>query len=255
MLMKKTAVITGASSGMGKEFVRQVIEKVPSIDEIWIIARRKEVLEEIKNEYSGKTINVFSMDLKEPSSWKEYESLLKGKKPQIALLINAAGYGKIGQASEIPWSEQTGMVRLNCEALTAMTQLTIPYMQQGGRILQLASASAFLPQPGFNVYAASKAYVLSYSRALNRELKKQEISVTAVCPGPVETEFFLRAEEQKKTPVYKQIFRASKEKVVAKALRDGWKRKEVSVYGSAIKAMRAASKVVPHRLILKGFRS
>ena len=253
--MKQVAVITGASSGMGREFVKQLLEGTSSLDEYWLIARRKEVLLEIAAKYPDKKIWILSLDLEQEESWKEYKKKLEKYTPSIALLINAAGYGKIGSCSEIPWWEQTGMIRLNCEALTAITQLTIPYMKKGGRIIEVASASAFVPQPGFNVYAASKAYVLSYSRALNRELKKKHISVTAVCPGPVETEFFQRAEERKKTPAYKKLFRASKERVVKKALKDADRRREVSVYGGSIKAMRAAVKVVPHRLILKGFRS
>lgn len=252
--MKRIAIVTGASSGMGKEFVRQITKKMPFLDEIWIIARRKERMEEIAGDFLQSKIKILAMDLEKEASWEIYEEKLKKEMPKVLLLVNAAGYGKIGISREIPWQEQTGMARLNCEALVAVTQITLPFIKRGGRIIEVASASAFIPQPGFNVYAASKAFVLSYARGLNQELKKDKISVTAVCPGPVETEFFERAQEIKETPAYKKFFRASKEKVVEKALEDARKRKEVSVYGIAINAMRIAVKILPHKLILKGFR-
>lgn len=252
--MKQIAVITGASSGMGKEFAKQLQDQRYRWQELWLIARRSEKLEEIKKEFPKRKIRCIAMDLSTEEAWKSYEELLQKEQVHITWLIQAAGFGKIGACREIDWQEQSGMVRLNCEALTALTQISLPYMKKGSRIVQTASASAFLPQPGFSVYAASKAYVLSYSRSLNQELKKDGISVTTVCPGPVETEFFERAEEFQKSPEYKKKFRASKEKVVSLALKDAWKRKEVSVYGMSIKAMRAAARFVPHRWILKGFR-
>lgn len=256
--MKKIAVITGASSGMGKEFVHQLLSTEQELEEVWLIARRKEVLQKIKEEceskYAGKRIRLLSLNLEEPQAWKAYEKKLEEERPNIRYLINAAGYGKIGKTKEIDVMEQTGMIRLNCEALEAMTQLSIPYMRKKSKILQVASASAFLPQPGFNVYAASKAFVLNYSRALGRELRKDQITVTVVCPGPVETEFFTRAEELHKTPSYKKKFRAKKENVVQKALKDAKKGKAVSVYGVPMKGMRMGAKLFPHGLLLKGFR-
>ena len=97
---------------------------------------------------------------------------------------------RFGGVRELSVSDQTEMAELNCTALTAVTSMVLPFMPNNSRILQFASSAAFLPQPGFAVYAATKAYVLSYSRALNRELKDRGISVTAICPGPVKTEFF-----------------------------------------------------------------
>lgn len=250
--MKKIIVITGASSGMGREFVDLIVKNYTSIDEIWLIARRENVLKEISEQYKERMFKILALDLEQEASWMQYADALQQEKPKIMMLINAAGYGVIGQTREIDVHNQTGMIRLNCEALEAITQISIPYLKRGSRIIQLASASAFLPQPGFNVYAASKAFVVHYSRALARELKKDGISVTTVCPGPVQTEFFERAEVLKKSPSYKKYFRASKEKVVKKALRDAKKKKEVSVYGISIKAIRLAAKMIPHKLLLKG---
>lgn len=142
------------------------------------------------------------------------------------------------------------MVQVNCTALTAVTTMVLPFMPQNSRILQFASSAAFLPQPGFAVYAASKAYVLSYSRALNRELKSRKIFVTAVCPGPVRTEFFDIAQTTGEIPLYKKLVMADPGKVVAKAIRDSIAGREVSVYGIWMKAFWVLAKVFPHSLIL-----
>ena len=142
------------------------------------------------------------------------------------------------------------MVALNCQALCAVTRLVLPYMAKNGRIIQFASAAAFLPQPGFAVYAATKSFVLSYSRALNSELKPRGICVTAVCPGPVKTEFFDIAETTGTIPLYKRLVMARPEKVAALALRESMMGKTVSVYGPLMKAFFLLSKILPHSLLL-----
>lgn len=249
--MKRVAVITGATSGMGAEFVRQMIRYMPNIDEFWLIARRKDVLISIAERYPTKGFRLFPMDLENEESWKKYEEVLDKEQPAISTLVNAAGYGIIGETTEIDVKNQTGMIRLNCEALEAITQLSIPYMKYGSKIINVGSASAFLPQPGFNVYAASKAFVLSYSRALGRELKKEGIKVTCVCPGPVETEFFDRAEAIHKSPSYKKAFRAKKEDVVVQALMDAKHGKSLSICKTSMKLMHVAAKILPNEWILK----
>ena len=142
------------------------------------------------------------------------------------------------------------MIDLNCKALTHMTKLCIPYMKKGSRIINIASAAAFCPQPSFGVYAATKAYVLSFSRSLCAELEDDEIFVTAVCPGPVATEFFETAGQKKKNTV-KNAVMARPEAVVKQALLDAKAGKEMSVYGASMKGAEAAAKLLPHRVILK----
>ena len=143
------------------------------------------------------------------------------------------------------------MAALNCVALTAVTRLVLPFMEPNSRIIQFASSAAFLPQPGFAVYAATKSYVLSFSRALNQELRKRKICVTAVCPGPVKTEFFDIAEETgNKIPIYKMIVMADPVKVVRKAIADAEAGKELSIYGAAMKAFWILTKIMPHGLLL-----
>lgn len=146
------------------------------------------------------------------------------------------------------------MVRLNCESLCAVTRMVLPYMPHNSRIIQFASAAAFLPQPDFAVYAATKSFVLSYSRALGEELRDRDIYVTAVCPGPVKTEFFDLAETTGQIPLYKRLVMANSRHVVRKALNDSILGRPVSVYGLTMKAFRLLSKIAPHSLLLSIMR-
>ena len=247
----KIAVITGASSGIGREFARQVGYFYKDLDEIWVMARRKGRLEELGKE-TGVPLRIFAGDLLKKQIYKAYHSELKKRSPEVRMLVNAAGFGKSGSFIHIAGEKksfQTDMVDLNCRCLTRMLQFTLPWMGRGSRILNIASAAAFCPQPEFAVYAATKAYVLSLSRALRAELKPRGIIVTAVCPGPVDTEFFQVSGPL--TDSLKKLTLAKPSRVVRKALMDSRRRKELSVYGPAMKAARLASKVLPHRLIIE----
>lgn len=247
---KRIALITGASSGMGMEFVKQIARKYKKLDEIWVIARRADVFISLQKEISIK-LRAVSLDLTSEKSLLEIKTLLNTEKPLIQLLVNSAGFGKIGSFSEIPYEDTIGMIKLNCTALTAITYLCLPYMRKGSHIIELSSAASFLPQPYFTVYAATKAYVQSFSRALHRELADKGIIVTAVCPGPVKTEFFERAETVSKRPDYKKLFMAEPDKVVALALSDTARKKDISVYGMNIKLLQTLAKLLPHRLVLR----
>lgn len=248
----KIAVITGASSGMGREAMLQIADRFGGLEEIWAIARREERLEEMRRQLPV-PLRVLPLDLADPASWEALEQELKARRPQVRLLVNAAGYGKIGRSCEISLAGETGMIRLNCEALCAVTHMVLPYMPPHSRILQFASAAAFLPQPGFAVYAATKSFVLSYSRALNAELRARNIVVTAVCPGPVDTEFFETAESEASMAAYKKLVMASPKRVVRTALRDSMMGKTVSVYGPVMKLFYLFSKLIPHSILLKFF--
>lgn len=246
----KIAIVTGASSGMGKEAAIQIGDRFGGIEEIWLIARRKGRLEELACRIPAKT-RCFGMDITCKEQRTVLEKALAEKKPDVKILVNAAGFGKMEKIGEEDLEQECAMVRLNCEALCAVTNLVLPYMSKNSRILPFASAAAFLPQPGFGIYAATKSFVLSYSRALGAELKAREIFVTAVCPGPVDTEFFLIADERGTIPFYKKLAMAKPEKVVRKAITDSMAGKSVSVYGIAMNGFRLLAKVLPHGLLLK----
>lgn len=246
----KIAIVTGASSGMGREFIMQIADRFSGIGEIWAIARREERLEELSPLVPVK-VRSFAIDLTDKSQLISLQNLLTKEKPEVKWLINAAGYGKIGKVGSVNMADEMGMVELNCRALCAVTHMVLPYMSANSRIIQFSSAASFLPQPGFAIYAATKSFVLSYSRALNEELKEKEIYVTAVCPGPVRTEFFDIAETTGRIPLYKRVVMADPKKVVRLALRDSMMGRPVSVYGTTMKLLRLLCKTMPHTLIFR----
>ena len=243
----KIALITGASSGLGREFARQIPKLYQNLDEIWVVARRAERLNELEMELKV-PVRIFDGNLNQDYIYKKLGIALGKSHANVRMLVNAAGYGKIGTFCEYGWKEEAGMVDLNCRSLTRMTALCLPYMHCGSRIVNLSSAAAFGPQPGFAVYAATKSYVYSLSMALGRELKGSGIYVTAVCPGPVDTEFFDHT--GKEVASVKKKFRVDAKDVVRKALIDSARGKKTSVYGLSMKAAQVASKVVPDSVIV-----
>ena len=170
------------------------------------------------------------------------------------MLVNAAGFGKIGSSAHIAKEDaavQLRMIDVNCRSLTRMTFLVLPSMSKGSRILNISSGASFCPQPGFTVYAATKAYVTSFSRGLYEEMKEEGIVVTAVCPGPVKTEFFDIAETTGKIPLYKRLVMANPKRVVRLAIMDAAVGKNISIYGITMKAFFLLCKILPHSLILR----
>lgn len=188
----KIAIVTGASSGLGSEFVRQ-IRKQEKLDEIWVIARRKDRLMTLEKELRTH-LRIITGDLTKPETLREIEAMLWKEKPDVRILVNAAGYGKIGSWRDIKRVDVDGMIDLNCKAAVAMTQISLPFMKRGARILQICSTAAFQPFQYLSVYAATKAFLYRYSRALRVELYGTGIRVTAVCPYWIkDTEFIGRA--------------------------------------------------------------
>lgn len=246
----KIAIVTGASSGMGREFALQLPYFYLKLDEIWVIARRRERLVSLAAEGIA-PYRVFDGDLQKDGIYTDIEEALQKDKPDVRMLVNAAGFGRMGTVETITFREPDilqQMIDLNCRALTRMTTVCLPYMNAESRIVNLASAAAFCPQPTFAVYAATKAYVLSFSRALGAELRARDIYVTAVCPGPVETEFFEVAGSMEHR--WKDAVLVSPSKVVHTALKDARRKKAVSVYSVPMKGANLAAKILPHRAIL-----
>lgn len=247
------AIVTGASSGLGRDFALQIADRYKKLDELWVLARRKELLEALSNEVSMK-LRVFDMDLTNEDDFAAFTQELSDVKPSVRMLVNSAGFGFLSEFANGERTIWDDMIDLNCKSLTRMTHVVLPYMKPGARILNVASSAAFVPQPGFNVYAASKAYVLSFSRALHSELKKRQITVTAVCPGPVRTGFFKVADPNQETAFFKKLMMAEPRNVVFKALDDARFGKELSVFGNTMKAFRLISKMLPHKLFIDGMR-
>ena len=245
----KIAIVTGASSGMGREFVRQLSEYV-QVDEIWAVARRRDALEELKAE-APVPVRPIVLDLLEHDSFDKIRSLLAQSQPEIRLLVNAAGFGKFGAYHKNSIEDDCRMIDLNCKALLVMTRLCIPYMPAGSHILELDSLSAFQPVPYITTYGATKAFVLSYSRAMNRELKEKGIRVMSMNPGWVKTEFFRHAFQTNDGEVqyFDRLYEAAD--VVKTGLHDLYKtKKDCSIYGLPVKLQVLAVKLVPQRFVM-----
>ena len=185
----KTAIITGASAGLGQEIVRQLGDVFPEIECYWLIARRADRLESLAISLPGKSTVCLPLDLCDPMSFVRLQEKLTAEQPEVCLLVNNAGCGYLGRIGEADTASQTRMVDLNLRALTAVTNITVPHIPRGGRILNVSSIASFCPNPRMTVYSASKAYVSAFTIGLGEELRRRGITVTAVCPGPMDTEF------------------------------------------------------------------
>lgn len=246
----KIAVITGASSGIGREFVRQIAKTEPDIQEIWAVARREFLLESLNQEVSI-PVRAISLDLSNLDFLEPFRSLLESEKPEIALLVNGAGFGKFGTESEIAFRDAMDMIHVNCRAPVAMTRLCLPFILRGGRIIQIASTASFQPLPEANLYAATKAFLRSYSRALQVELKPREITVTALCPGWVETDFIPIARKNANGKAVTNFWFLSKApKVVDAALKSSRRGKDLCVPGVMNKFHHAAAKLLPQKAVM-----
>lgn len=256
--MKKIAIITGASSGMGLEFTKEIFynhskyfytensqnEQNSKIDELWIIARRysklielkdylEKSVENTKNQYPQ--IKPIELDLSGKTGISAFKAILDSQKRiekidgafEISILINNAGFGTYGEFINTPLEKELNMIDLNCTSLTGICGLSIPFMNKGSTIINVASLAAFLPLGNFAVYAATKSYVLSFSVALAAELKDKGIHVMAMCPGSVSTEFANVASNGARKEV---LHGKSANKTVIHALKSASKRKYICLW-------------------------
>ncbi len=258
---QKIAIITGSSSGIGKAFLELVAGdkgeyfKTP-FDEIWAVARRRDALEEIAASVNGVKVVPVAADLSDNSGIKIIEDKLKAEEPVVGLLINSAGMGIKGTVMEKTAEALDNTIRINCSALSQMIRITVPYMKPldntKAKIINIASSAGFLPQPGFACYAASKSYVISFSRAMGCELKSSGIDVMAVCPGPVATDFQRRATEGKQADFtdWRKNFVIDPVSLSKKSLKASLKGRRMLVYPFSQKLLHLASKIVPISWIL-----
>lgn len=242
----RIAVITGASAGIGREFV-YAVDRQDSFDEIWVIARRKERLEELRGACKN-PIRPISLDLSSIENVDEYKALLEKEQPEIAMLVNAAGCGVFGPFAEKDLKKQLSSAQLNALSLTAMCHVSLPYMRAGSSIINMGSNSAWQPVPYQAVYGASKSYVLSFSRALGRELRSDGVHVMCVCPGWIKTEFQQVAHHDEYIRYVDRWY--GPDEVAAQAMEDLKKKKTVSILGHPVRRQVRLVKLLPVNLVM-----
>ena len=240
---KRIAIITGASSGFGRLFAHE-LEKNLDLEEIWLVARRTDKLKETASQLERVKGIIIEADLSTQEGLDAVINRADFEKPLIRVLINNAGFGRSEEFVKGDEKYYSEMIDVNVKAPVILTKRLLGHMGEGSKILNISSSAAFAPLPYFAVYAASKAFVLSFSYALDRELKEKDISVTCVCPGPASTEFFKTKEKR-----VNGLKIEDPHKIVEKALRDMKNKKDISIYGYQANLLRLISKFLPRKCL------
>ena len=251
--MKRIAIVTGASSGIGKEFFLSLREKQAEIDEVWVIARNGDKLMAL-TELSPFPLKIFPLDLSLPDSVKSIEQALLKEKPSVQYVICASGFGRFCAVESDNAETLQNMVDLNCRSIVGLTHATIPYLAKGGAVILIASMAAFQPIPYIATYGATKAFVLSYGRALDKELRKTKgARCLCVCPFWTKTAFFERAiAKEKDNVVKKYTVMYEPQQIVKRAWKDlKRKNRDVSVYGVIARGQKRLVKLLPHKWIMR----
>ena len=247
--MKRIAIVTGASSGMGRRFAQTAAENV-AFDELWVIARREERLLELQKELQGQTVVPIAMDLSVRENISALGERFRKEDAEVVLLVNAAGFGKFQAVTDVSQDDADRMLALNCGALMDMCYVCLPFMHRGAKILNIASVAAFQPVPYIAEYAATKAFVLSLSRSLWKELHRDGITVTALCPYWTRTEFFDVAMGTSKDRVSYFNAMYDPKDLVRRGWRDLKRGRDVSTYGFIARVQIVLVKLLPHRFVM-----
>lgn len=241
--MKSIAIITGASSGVGREFARQ-LDATEGLDEIWLVARRREVLEEVAASLAT-TARVLPLDLTKMASFSQLSALLQEEGPDVRWLVNSAGFGKFGAFQDIDEKATADMVRLNCLGVVEACYQVLPHMSAGSRIINLASIAGVVPQPRLTVYSATKGFVLDFSRTLDHELTPAGIHVTALCPKFMHTGFLDDPGDEEAARAMTMIGFEPVKHVVRSALRYARRGWPLCIPAWDLKAAHVITKILP----------
>lgn len=241
----KIAIITGASSGLGREFFLQAGDYFSDIEEFWLVARRAERLAEYAALLPDKKVVCVPLDLAKDESYSTLSELLAERKPEVRLFVNNAGLGFWGSVESLGTEKQINCVDVNVKAVTALSAAILPYMGQNGRIIFTSSIASFAPNAYMTTYSSSKAYVTAFARGLRYELKKdsRKIKVTVVCPGPMATEFISVGGVKSKT--FEQLPYCDPVKVVRGTLKCAKRGKFIYTNRLFFKFYRLVAKILP----------
>src|SRR5215470_6617875 len=248
--MKPIVLITGASSGIGAALAKVFAAHG---HELALVARRGDRLEALADEIAAAgrpQPTVIAVDLERRDGASAIAAELSSRGLEPAIVVNNAGFGLYGEAAALPRDEQLAMIDLNVRALSELSLMFVDSMaRHGGGILNVASLAAFLPGPGMAVYYASKAYVLSFSEALHRELSDRGVRVTALCPGPVPTEFQARARMGRMPGA--RVLELPAESVAQIGYDAFMAGKRVAIAGIGNRLVVSLMRLVPHALLLR----
>lgn len=247
----KIALLTGASSGLGKEFARKIHTVFPEIDEVWCVARRLDRLEALRNEVTDVKIVPIAADITNAEDTETVFARVENEKAEISLLISNAGCGFHGAFESSDISEQERCMNLNIVAMTRFTRMALDFMPKGARILLTSSIASFVPNAYMAVYSASKAYATFFSRALNEELRASHRSSTAVCPAPMNTEFLTVGHVKGNSKTFDRLPYCNVEKVALGALKAAKLRKAVYTPRAFYKFYRILVRILPDSLLVK----
>ncbi len=251
---EKWALVTGASSGIGSEFARLLAARGYAVA---LSARRKDRLEtlaaELHREHGVRTLAI-ALDLAEPAAAADLYEEVARNGIELEVLVNNAGFGHWGKFAESPWEREREMIELNVRALVELTKRFLPGMveRRSGRVLNVASTAAFQPGPLMAVYFATKAFVLSFSEAVNEELRGTGVNVTTLCPGPTQSEFFVKAEAQEKQLGKGKLPDARQ--VAALGIDALFAGKRTVVHGARNRILAALGRIAPRSTVIAGTR-
>ncbi|MBQ7923469.1 MAG: SDR family NAD(P)-dependent oxidoreductase [Clostridia bacterium] len=246
----KVAIITGASAGLGLEYLKAAPKYFPDVDEFWLIARRREKLEEAAKAVN-KQCRIFPLDLTQTDSYKRLEEELNATHPEVTLLVNNSGCGFLGNVGEGELERQLQMIDLNLRGLTAVTHVVLPFMPRGGRIINVSSIASFCPNARMTVYSAGKSYVTAFSYGIGEELRARGITATAVCPGPMDTDFIYLGEIKGRSKTFDVMPYCDPASVVIGSYKAALAGRASYTPKAFYKLYRVLAKLLPTKLVMK----
>lgn len=247
--MKNIAIITGASSGLGAEIYKEMQKE--ALDEIWVIARREDRLNKLRDEFGKIETKIIPMDITRDENMVCLGDMLQNDEYCVRFLFNNAGFGIIGNVIDGSYEAQGSMVTLNDKALVEVTTIVLKHMGRGSCIVNTCSIASFVPNARMSVYSATKAFVMSYTRSLRYELRKRKINVTAICPGPMSTEFLAVAGIEEGTSwAFDKLPKCNVKKTARGGIRAAKKGRCVYTPHPFYKFYRVLAKITPHSWLL-----